>query len=57
MNTKCWRPTQGQVRDERRRFSATLDREQPVQSAFNGDVSGGGSRPVSFALAELRHEA
>jgi len=29
---------------------AALDREQPVQSGFNGSVTGGCSRPVSFAL-------
>ena len=32
---------------------APLDREQPVQSGFNGDVIGGCSRPVSSALVDL----
>jgi hypothetical protein len=31
---------------------AALDREQPVQLGFNGDVTGGCSRPVSFALGD-----
>jgi hypothetical protein len=32
---------------------AALDREQPVQPGFDGDGTGGCSRPVSFALAGM----
>ena len=33
---------------------AALDREQPVQSSFNGGVTGGCSRPVSFAFDAMK---
>jgi hypothetical protein len=42
------------VRDDSdaQRF-APLDREQPVQFGFNTNVTGGRSRPVSFAFTRL----
>jgi formylglycine-generating enzyme required for sulfatase activity len=34
---------------------AALDREQPVQLGFNGDGTGGCSRPVSFPFGSISH--